>query len=52
MVGATALSLSAAELEKRLRGQSDVGVAAAQEMQDLFSAFRAELVRGNYISAA
>lgn len=52
MVGAAALSLSAAETEKRLRQQGDVGVAAADEMDALFAAFREALARANYIPAA
>lgn len=52
MVGAAALALSAAEVERRLRTQDAVAVTDADEMQSLFAAFREELVRGNYVTVA
>ncbi len=52
MVGAPALSGTAADIERRLRTNEAVTSAAADEMQRLFTAFRDELARHNYVTAA
>lgn len=51
MVGASALSRDAAELEVRLRRHETVGETAADELQRRFTAFREALVRENYVVA-
>jgi HPt (histidine-containing phosphotransfer) domain-containing protein len=52
MVGAPALSGTAADVERRLRTNEAVTSATADEMQRLFAAFRDELARRNYVTAA
>ena len=52
MAGATALSQQAAQLERRLRSAQTPAEGEAAQMQDMFAAYRSELVRRGFAAAA